>query len=62
MGKKFSENLKKAGAVISPLETNEKWVDENGNIHYIDYAPINWERVNKERDYENIHKLEWGKR
>lgn len=52
MGKQFSENLKKAGAVISPLETNEKWVDENGNIHYIDYAPINWERVNKERDYE----------
>jgi hypothetical protein len=39
-------------ATVSPYSQSEKWIDDNGNIYYIDRAPIDWSRVIKGVTYE----------
>lgn len=43
----ITKKLKEIGAEITPFMSNEKWVDDKGNIHYIVYAPMNWSKIQK---------------
>ena len=45
--KPMEEKLQECGAKTTPFMTNEKWVDEHGKIHYIDYAHIDWEKAQR---------------
>lgn len=41
----LQKKLDKYGAQLTPFMTTEKIVDERGNIHYIDYSPIDWKKI-----------------
>jgi hypothetical protein len=42
---KLQKKLDKYGAVITPFMATEKLVDGIGNIHYVDYSPIDFKKV-----------------
>lgn len=40
----MEDKLKKLGMAETPFYTGEKWVDENGRVFNVEYAPIDWLR------------------
>ena len=43
----LEKKLSKYGAELTPFMTTEKLVDKSGGVHYVEYAPIDWDKVKK---------------
>ena len=50
MTNEMRQKLQSINAIISSVETGEKWIDSDGTIYNIERKPIGWNLIIKKGD------------